>query len=466
MMDSRIVEFVEVLRQNGLRVGVSESRDAVEAISHAGLDDPELFRAALEASLCKRVGDRETFNRAFQLFFTGAVKMLQDLDQSLADRIREEGLLEGDELKMIVWMLEQLAGQMSPLTQAAMNGNRGQLASLFRQATLQLDFSRVQNALQTGFYSRRLLSGAGFDTMRSDVQGINAELEARGVSPRGVEIVARQLSAAMRKVEEAARAEAGRQITSRLRKAQGSVSDKPLHLLSRQEIEIAQRAVRALAEKLKSRLIRRQRSRKKGQLNPRRTLRKNLSSGGVPMVPQFRTRRPARPDVVVLCDVSDSVRVTSRMMVLFTFTLQSLFARVRSFIFVSELGEVTKQLKDAKPEDAMDIATQSGVISLASNSNYGNAFAEFTRGYLGSVTRRTTVLIIGDGRNNHNAANAWALEDLKRKAKRVVWICTEPRQNWGFGDSEMLTYEKAVSQVVTVQTLSDLERIAQQLVPT
>jgi len=153
-------------------------------------------------------------------------------------------------------------------------------------------------------------------------------------------------------------------------------------------------------------------------------------------------------------------------MVLFTFTLQSLFARVRSFIFVSELGEVTKQLKDAKPEEAMDIATQSGVISLASNSNYGNAFAEFTRGYLGSVTRRTTVLIIGDGRNNHNAANAWALEDLKRKARRVVWICTEPRQNWGFGDSEMLTYEKAVSQVVTVQTLSDLERIAHQLVPT
>jgi uncharacterized protein with von Willebrand factor type A (vWA) domain len=117
MMDSRIVEFVEVLRQNGLRVGVSESRDAVEAISHAGLEDPELFRAALEASLCKRVGDRETFNRAFQLFFTGAVKMLQDLDQSLADRIREEGLLEGDELKMIVWMLEQLAGQVLPFVE-------------------------------------------------------------------------------------------------------------------------------------------------------------------------------------------------------------------------------------------------------------------------------------------------------------------------------------------------------------
>ncbi|MBL8921815.1 MAG: VWA domain-containing protein [Myxococcaceae bacterium] len=464
-METRIVEFAEVLRQNGLKVAVTETRDAVEAVGHAGLDDPELFRATLEATLCKRAADVETFNRAFTLFFTGAVKLLEQLDQSLADRIREEGLLEGDELKMIVWMLERLAGQLSPLTQAVLQGNRAQLANLFRQATLQLDFARVQNALQTGFYSRRLLTGAGFEQLRTDVEAINDELTARGVSARGVEIVGRQLSNALRQVEEAARAEAARQITARLKKAQGSVSDKALHLLTRQEIEIAQRAVRALAEKLKARLVRRQRSRKRGQLNPRRTLRKNLSAGGVPMVPQFRSRRPARPDVVVLCDVSDSVRVTSRMMVLFTFTLQSLFARVRSFIFVSELGEVTKFFKDAKPEEAIDAATQSGVISLASNSNYGHALAEFNRGYLGSVTRRTTVLIIGDGRNNHNPPNVWALEDVKRKAKRVVWICTEPRQNWGFGDSEMLRYEKAVSQVVTVQSLSDLERIAQQLVP-
>lgn len=124
MMETRIVEFAEVLRQNGLRVAVTETRDAVEAVGQAGLDDPELFRATLEATLCKRASDVETFNRAFTLFFTGAVRLLEQLDQSLADRIREEGLLEGDELKMIVWMLERLAGQLSPLTQAVLQGNR------------------------------------------------------------------------------------------------------------------------------------------------------------------------------------------------------------------------------------------------------------------------------------------------------------------------------------------------------
>lgn len=301
--------------------------------------------------------------------------------------------------------------------------------------------------------------------MRTDLEAIGAELSARGVSARGLEVTSRHLAEAMRKVEEAARAEVQRQSNARLRRATAGVSDKALHTLSRQEVELAQRSVRALAEKLKARLIRRQRSRRKGQLNPRRTLRKNLTAGGVPMVPQFRSRRPQRPDVVVLCDVSDSVRNASRLMLLFTWSLQSLFNRVRSFIFVSELGEVTKYFKDAKPEEALEKAMSGDIISLTSNSNYGHALSAFAKDYLGSISRKTTVFVIGDGRNNFNAPHVAALEDVKRKAKRVIWICTEPRANWGFGDSEMAQYSRAVTQVVTVLSLGDLEKIAPQLVP-
>jgi uncharacterized protein with von Willebrand factor type A (vWA) domain len=139
---------------------------------------------------------------------------------------------------------------------------------------------------------------------------------------------------------------------------------------------------------------------------------------------------------------------------------------VRSFVFVSEIGEVTQLFKDTTPEEAIDLAVAGKTISVASNSNYGNALATFAREQLGSVTRRTTVLVIGDGRNNYNPSNVWALQDLKRKARRLVWICTEPRTSWGFGDSEMLSYSKACHQTVTVQTLADLEAVAHQLVPT
>lgn len=465
-MEQRVVEFVEVLRQNGLKVAVSEANDAVRALSEVGVEERDLTRATLKATLCKRAQDVAVFDRAFDFFFSGAAKTLEDIEKSLLARIEEEGLLQGDELKMIVWMMDRLAGQLSPLTMAAMNGNRGALAQIFRQASLQLDYSRIQNALQTGFYSRRLLTAAGAENMRSDIDSIAKELKSRGLSTEGVEVVSRHLSQALRKVEDAARGEVQRQTSARLKKATAGVDDKALHTLSRKEVEIAQASVRKLAEKLKARLIRRQRSKRKGQLNPRRTLRKNLTAGGVPMVPQFRTRRPQRPDVVVLCDVSDSVRNASRLMLLFTWTLQSLFTRVRSFIFVSELGEVTRHFKDAKVEDALEAALSGDVISLSSNSNYGNALATFAKDYLGTITRRTTVFVIGDGRNNFNSPNVWALEDLKRKAKRVVWICTEPKPNWGFGDSEMGNYSKAVTQVVTVLSLSDLEKIAPQLVPT
>ena len=133
---------------------------------------------------------------------------------------------------------------------------------------------------------------------------------------------------------------------------------------------------------------------------------------------------------------------------------------------MSDVGEVTRLFEDTPAEEAIDQATAGDVISVASNSNYGHALATFTRAQLGSISRRTTVLVIGDGRNNYNPPNLWALEDLKRKAKRVVWICTEPRTSWSFGDSEMNNYARACHQVVTVQTLADLEKVAGQLVPT
>lgn len=460
-----MVEFSEVLRQNGLMIAISETEDAVRALAELGVGDRDLTRAILKATLCKRAADVATFDRAFDFYFSGASRAFERIDQALLARIEEEGLLEGDELKMIVFMLERLAGQFSPLTQALLSGDRARLAKLFRGAALQVDFSRAQSALQTGFYSRRLLSAAGAEALRVDLASLDTELKARGLNAPALEIVSRHLGAALRKVEEAARAETQRQFDARHKMASHGPSDKPLHTLSRQEVALAQRSVRALAEKLKARLVRRQRSRRKGVLNPRQTLRKNLGTGGLPMVPQFRSRRPLRPDVVVLCDVSDSVRVTSRLMLLFTWSLQSLFARVRSFVFVSELGEITRHFKDATPDEAIDVVSRSDVISLSANSNYGRALAQFARGYLGTITRRTTVFVIGDGRNNFNEANLWALEALQRKARRVVWICSEAKESWGFGDSEMANYARVVSQTVVVQTLNDLQRVAQHLVP-
>lgn len=464
-MDARIVEFAEVLRQNGLRVGTSEVADAARAALEVGLEDRERFRSALQATLVKRSEELETFRRAFEFYFSGTAKTFEGIDRSIAQEIKDRGLLEGDELTMVLWQMGQLAGGMSPLAQATFEGDRAKLAQIFRGAALQLDLSQMQTSFQSGFYSRRLMASAGAEKMRQDLIALQGELKARGLSAEGLEIVSRELNAALRRVEDAARREVERQAKARLKKAQSTLADRNLHTLSRAETERMQAAVRTLAEKLKSRLMRKQKAWRRGSLNVRKTLRKNLPWGGIPMVPQFKNRRPERPEVVVLCDVSDSVRNHSRMMLLFMHTLQSLFVRVRSFVFVSDVGEVTDIFKTHSVEEAIDLAVAGQNISLSANSNYGNALASFSRDHLASITRRTTVLVIGDGRNNYNAANAWVLDDLKRKAKRLVWICSEDRPNWGFGDSEMTTYSKHCHQTVVVQSLNDLARLADQIVP-
>lgn len=464
-MEARVVEFAEVLRQNGVRVSTSEVNDAVRAVSEVGLDDRQLFRAVLRTTLCKRTLDEEPFARAFELFFSGAGRIFEALDASLLESLEEEGLIEGKELEAVASTVNRLFNQLSPLAQAALRGDRSRLAHLFRGATLQLDFARMENALQAGFFSRRLLSAAGGERLRTDLDALAAELKARGLSTEGLEIISRHLAGALRKVEDAARREVERQARARQRRGGGGLTDRPFHTLSRTEIDQTQAAVRKLAEKLKTRLVRKQRSRRRGALNVRRTLRKNMPWGGVPMSPAFRSRRPERPEVVVLCDVSDSVRNASRMMLLFMHTLQSLFVRVRSFVFVSDIGEVTRHFKELDVEQAIDLATAGKAISLHSNSNYGRALATFVRDHLGSISRRTTVMVIGDGRNNYNAPNAWALKELQRKCKRLLWICPEDRRAWGFGDSEMPTYAKCCHQVVTVQSLDDLARVAEQLVP-
>lgn len=464
-MEARLTEFAELLRHNGVRVGPGEIADAARAIDLVGLEDRATFRSALRACLVKRGSDAATFDRLFALYFTGAADILASIEDSLLKALKDGGFLEGDELKMVIATLNQLVGEMSPLTQAALNGDQAAVARLFRGAMLKVDFSRLESQLQQGFFARRVMAAAGAEQSQRDLSEIEAVLKAKGVSVEGLEIVSRKLSDAMRQIEQAARDLVEHEAKARIRRTGAWLADRPFAQLSPEELERTSMAVRRLAERLKSRLVRRQRMRRRGALNVRRTLRANMSWGGVPARLAFRARRPERPDVLVLCDVSDSVRNVSKMMLLFMHTLQSLFNRVRTFVFVSEVGEVTEYFREVDARQAVDLAIAGRAINVHANSNYGRAFAMFAKDHLGSVSRRTTVLVIGDGRNNYMESNAWALEDIKRKARRLIWICPEDKRAWGLGDSEMLHYAKACDRVAVVQTLSDLMDVADELVP-
>jgi uncharacterized protein len=177
-----------------------------------------------------------------------------------------------------------------------------------------------------------------------------------------------------------------------------------------------------------------------------------------------RKRRVERPRLVILCDVSDSVRNVSRFMLELVYTLQELFEKVRSYVFVSDLGEITELFRQHDLEQAVALAYSGGVINVAANSDYGRALEQFARRHLDSLSSRTTVIVIGDARNNYHPPNADALAEIRRRAKRLLWLNPEQPAAWGFGDSAMRDYEPHCDRVVVAHNLESLRKVVDGLV--
>jgi hypothetical protein len=462
-VDARLVEFARLLRQHGVRAAPSEVADAAAAAALVGVDDREALRTALRATLVKRSADVAAFEQLFALYFSGLGRVLEAFERSLVEDLRASGLLEGDELEMVAATLRDLAAELSPLGRALLEGDRGALARLLRGAALELDFSLLHLPGQVGFYGRRLLASAGGGALADDAARLEEALRARGLSAAGLSLASERLERQLSEAAEAARRYAALEQDARDRRRSGG--SRSLAAVSRAEQQQVEAAVRRLAERLRARLAVRA-HRRRGALDVRRTLRRGLALGGFPSRLAFRRRRPERPDLVVLCDLSDSVRHVSRLMLLFLYTLQGLFGRVRTFAFVSDLGEVTEALRRERDvARAVDLATAGRAVSLHGNSNYGRALRAFLARFPGAVTRRTTVLVIGDGRTNYQDPGLRALSDLRRRARRLLWICPEERATWGQGDSEMPAYARAAERVATVATLDDLAGVADALVP-
>src|SRR5262249_2847612 len=242
------------------------------------------------------------------------------------------------------------------------------------------------------------------------------------------------------------------------------LAHKPFGAMSEEELMRLREEVTRLAKRLKQLASLRPRVGRRGRLDARRTLRRALGAGGGPVSLVHKRRRIQKPRRGGVCGISDSVRHVSRFMLQFAFTLQELFSKVRSFVFVSDLGECTELFKQHEIQRAVDLAYSGGVVNVYANSNFGRAFKMFEARYLDAVTPKTTVIVIGDARNNYNRPEAWALSAIKEKARRVLWLNPEPPGSWAFGDSAMRDYEPFCDRVETVGNLAQLAKVVDTLV--
>ncbi len=461
-----LTDFVAELRAVGIPVSMVEAIDAMEAVSHIDLGDREALKAALGATMVKNSRHQDAFDSVFEVFFAlrrppieepvgGAhdhsppadpppdTERTLDLDRLLDKLVEALASQDDDALRRLTRAsVDQLAG----IEPGRPVGGTYYLYRTLRQLDIDDLGRRLLRALldedgePLDDLERRLRDEdvqAMLDQLREEIQ---AEIRRRLVEDRGHEAVAKTLRRPL-------------------------VEEIDLMHASKTDIRQMERMIAPLTRKLAARLAQRRRRARAGRLDFRKTMRASLGSGGVPIDPKFRTNRPHRPEIFLLCDISGSMATFARFTLQFTYAMSTQFSRLRSFVFVDAVDEVTAHLRPGIDfADALvKIGSEADVVWLDGHSDYGHAFEQFMARYGREVTPRTTVIIAGDARNNYREPRAQRLAELSGSARAVYWLNPEPRAYWDSGDSVMSRYRPHCDEVFEVRTLRQLEEFVEKV---
>jgi uncharacterized protein len=468
-MEQRIIEFAGVLRRNGIRVSLSENMDAFRALQLVGIRDPLLFRNALRTTLVKRAGDLKPFDELFDFYFLGIGQALDAVDRRIMEELGLTPEQFQEMLEQIQRLLKEMEGDLSELTKALLSHNRGELERLLKEALEREMEDGTPDSFRFTPYTR-MAARLQLDRTQSEIERFKAMLQMLGEAGEDLQQVMRYLDERMRDLNRLLRAiiqqeQRKKGFEPRDSSQRSSLMDKSFAFYTEDDIRRMNEAVSRLAQRLKNRLSVRRKKATRGRFDVKKTLRKNLQYGGVPFNVQLDRRKKTKPQVMVLCDISDSVLNASRFMLQFVYSIQDLYAKVRSFVFVAEIGEVTKLFEENDIQTAVEAALKGDVIDVFSHSNFGRAFEQFYKNFFPAVNSKTTVLIIGDGRNNYNRSNDWVLREIQQKAKQLIWLNPESRMTWGIGDSEMPRYAPYCHVAEECRSINQLYKIVDLIVP-
>ncbi|MGH9057874.1 MAG: vWA domain-containing protein [Acidimicrobiales bacterium] len=467
--------FVKELRTAGIPVSLTENLDAMEALRHIPLEDRNAFKYALAATLVKNNAHWKAFETVFEVYFSlrgkqyrlvegddaGVEEMITDL---LGRRDGPEGGGAAEGLTP-----EQLA---ELLYRALMDGNDAMLRAIARAAVTRYAGMEPGRPVGGTYYLYRTLRQLDLDSVlarmlessREQTRGDLTELEERLAR----EEYEARLDALRREIEAEIRR---RLVADRGADAVAKSLRKPLpedidfmHA-SREELLALRRAIAPLTRKLAVRLARKRRHGRKGPLDFRNTVRHSLSYGGVPADPKFRYPRPSKPEIMVVADISGSVAAFARFTLQMVYAISSQFSRVRAFVFIDGIDEVTDYFKGTEDITAAihRINTEADVIWVDGHSDYGHALETFWERWGRDVNSKTTVLLLGDARNNYHAAQAWVLAEIAKKARHLYWLNPEPRSYWDTGDSIVSQYATHCDGAHECRNLKQLERFVEQL---
>ena len=468
--------FVVELRNAGLPVSLTENLDAMEAVKHIPIEDRAAFKYALAATLVKNEQHWKAFETVFEVYFS-----LRGPEYSVVD---EDGEIDEDSLEE--WMSQQMRGMggqgsaedMSPeeiaemLFRALMNADEAMMAAMARAAVTQFAGMEPGRPVGGTYYLYRTLRNLDLDGMMDrlmeeaqertdgDMTPLQERLEREEFENR-IEDLKREIEAEIRR----------RLVADRGVEAMAKTLRKPLpedvdfmHA-SREEMANIRKAIQPLTRKLAARLARKRKHKRKGPLDFRATVRQSLSYGGVPAEPRFRNPRPNKPELIVVADISGSVAAFARFTLHLVYALQNQFSKVRSFVFIDGLDEVTHMFQDE--EDITNavhrVNTEADVVWVDGHSDYGHAFGVFWENFGSEINSKSTVMFLGDARNNYHATNAWVIKETAKKARSVFWLNPEPKSYWDTGDSVITEYATHTDGVFECRNLRQLEGFVDHL---
>ncbi|MHB8681815.1 MAG: vWA domain-containing protein [Acidimicrobiales bacterium] len=471
--------FVGELRAAGLPVSLTEAIDASEAVHHIPLEDRDALKYALAATLVKSSAHWKAFETAFEVYFSMRGPQY-DIDEAAGEASGEPSSEEeqrgrghgrgdggggGEALSP-----EELAEM---LFRALLSANGAQVAALARQAVTRYAGMEPGRPVGGTYYLYRTLRNLDLEGLLERLmESARAEAGDGNLTSLEERLARDEFQARLDRLRKEIEDEIRRRLVAdRGTEALARSLRKPLpedvdfmHA-TREELVSLRRAIHPLTRKLAVRLARKRRHGRKGPLDFRSTVRHSLSTGGVPVDPKFRYPRPAKPEIFVIADISGSVASFARFTLHLVYAISSQFSKVRSFVFIDGIDEVTRFFEGVEDVSVAlaRINTEADVVWVDGHSDYGHAFGVFWERWGEEITPRTSVLLLGDARNNYHASQSWVVQEISHRARHVYWLNPEPRAYWGTGDSIVGEYATYCDDVFECRNLRQLEAFVSEL---
>lgn len=479
-MEKTVVDFVKVLRTAEVKVSPAETLDAMAALEVVGYQDRTLFKNTLSMLLSKNPDEKETFEACFEKFFTfdDVTKTSQDEQQTEAgeDQFDDEqdgngqpgqpggkGSGQGGQSRGDHEEPEDDDSETPPpssdLGKLLLEGARSDIMIKMAEAGRAVEVNQIVVFTQKGLFTRKIMDQMGLKGLQDEITELQNE------SGPGERRLAGKLKRARDQLRDQVRDyvekqfflhadEHGKQLREELLKK------VKLSNLEKRNFKDVQEIVFKMAKKLVSIHSKRRKTYKRGHLDVRKTLRKNMQYDGVFFDLKWKSVKVDRPKVMCICDVSGSVSNYSRFLLMFLYSLAEIIPKVRSFAFSSDLGEVTQLFQNSNLEDAMAKTMRDYGNG---STDYGQMLLDFKRTCMDDVDNKTTIIILGDARNNYGDPKSEIVREMYDKAKRVIWLNPEPRSNWQVGDAEMKKYAPNCHQTEVCNSLTHLERVVSNL---